>query len=128
MAKWSGKIGFVTTAETPSGSGIWKEVVVVKNAKGDVKRSIKKWQVEDKVNDNITLNNEISIVGNPYIMQNYYAIRFISFMGAWWSVNTVTLDYPRLTLEIGGLYNGDTTATPVETPAATEQTPVTTGD
>lgn len=111
MAKWSGRIGFVTTSEDPAGSGIYKQVVTIKNASGDVRQVTKRWQTEDKVNDDVTVNNSISIVASPYVMENFYAIRFVSFMNQWWSVNSVTMDYPRMTLEIGGLYHGDTTAT-----------------
>lgn len=111
MAKWSGRIGFVTTSESPVGSGIYRDVVVIKSFTGDVKQVTRRWQVEDKINDDVTMNNTISVVATPYLMQNFYSIRFISFMNAWWSVNAVVMDYPRLTLEIGGLYHGDTTAT-----------------
>lgn len=115
MAKWSGRIGFVTTAEKPVGSGIYKDVIVIKAFSGDVNRVVRKWQTADKINEDVNLNNEISIVATPYLTENFYAIRFISFMNNWWRVNTVTMNYPRLTLEIGGLYNGDTTATSDET-------------
>lgn len=112
MAKWSGRIGFVTNEEIPVGSGIWKDVVVVKRFTGDVLNVSKRWDTTgEKVNDDITISNRISVVATPYLTENFYAIRFISFMNSWWRVNSVTMDYPRLTLEIGGKYNGDTTPT-----------------
>ena len=111
MAKWSGRIGFVSNREDPERSGIWKDVVVVKRFTGDVLSVSKRWDTGDKINDDITISNRISIVATPYLMDNFYYIRFISFMNSWWRVNTVTMNYPRLTLEIGGKYNGDTTPT-----------------
>lgn len=111
MAKWSGRIGFVTTEENPEGSGIWTDVVVVKRFTGDVVRVTRRYEPGDKINDDITISNSISVVATPYLMNNFYNARFISFMNSWWSINTVTMDYPRLTLEIGGKYNGDTTPT-----------------
>lgn len=111
MAKWSGKIGFVKSVEKPEGSGVWKNEVTLKPYHGDVRRTIRRFQSGDKVNDDVALNNEISVVINSYLKENFYAVRFISFMGAWWKVNTVTMEYPRMTLEIGGVYNGDTTPT-----------------
>lgn len=110
-SKWSGKIGFVFTEENPEGSGVWKERIVVKPFHGDVNRVVRRWQPGDKVNDDIQLNNEISVTMNSYLKENFYAVRFISFMHSWWKVNTVTMDYPRFTLEIGGVYNGDTNPT-----------------
>lgn len=111
MAKWSGKIGFVTTEERPVGSGISKDVVVVKRFTGDVGRVSRRWESADKVNDDLNISNSISVVATPYLMENFYNVRFVSFMNSWWRVNTVVMDYPRLTLEIGGKYNGDTTPT-----------------
>lgn len=111
MAKWSGQLGFVKTTEEPAGSGLWKQIVTIRKYKGDVTRSSKRVQTAPQLNNNITVNNEISILADPYICENFYAITFIRFMNAWWSVNSVTMDYPRITLEIGGVYNGDTTPT-----------------
>lgn len=110
-SRWSGRIGFVYTEETPEGSGKWKQRIEIKPFHGDVNRSIRRWQTAEKVNDDISLNNEISVTMTPYLEKNFYAVRFISFMGTWWKVNTVTMDYPRFTLEIGGVYNGDTNPT-----------------
>lgn len=112
MAKWSGRIGFVTTKESPAGSGIHREVVTIKPFTGEVIRSIRRWQPGEKVNDDVSLGNQISVVATPYLFSNFYAIRFVSFMNSWWSVSSTTLDYPRINIEIGGLYNGNTTATP----------------
>lgn len=112
MAKWAGKVGFIFTHENPEGSGIWKTDVCVKSCTGEVVRVTKRWQdTSDKVNSDITLTNQISIVATPYLLQNFYAIKFVSFMNSYWIVNSVNMDYPRLTLEIGGPYNGDTTPT-----------------
>lgn len=111
MAKWSGIIGFVKTEEQPQGSGVWKQIVTHRKYKADVTRASKRIQTAQQVNNNITLNNELSILADPYLIENLYCITFIQFANAWWSVNSVTLDYPRITLEIGGVYNGDTTPT-----------------
>lgn len=110
-SRWSGRIGFVYTEEIPEGSGLWKQRIEIKPFHGNVNRSIRRWQPAEKVNDDISLNNEISVTMTPYLEKNFYAVRFISFMGTWWKVNTVTMDYPRFTLDIGGVYNGNTNPT-----------------
>lgn len=113
MAKWRGKVGLVYDGEDPVGSGIYKHVIRLLNCKGDVTRSSRRWEnASNQVNDNITINNEIRILARQTLLENVQMIRFISFMGGWWEVNSVTLDYPTITLEIGGVYNGDTTPTP----------------
>lgn len=111
MAKWSGQIGFVRTVEDPVGSGNWVDKITLKRYKGDVTRVSQRWQSADKVNDDLTINNQLSIVANPYLLKNFDAIKFVKFMNSWWKVSSITMDYPRLTLEIGGVYNGETTPT-----------------
>lgn len=107
MAKFSGNIGFVKTVEDPDNPGIWKEETVEKHYTGELIRVIKRSQTQqNSVNDNITISNEITIVANPYIQENMFAIRYVVFRGAKWKVESLTVEYPRLRLSIGGLYNG----------------------
>lgn len=111
MAKWSGKIGYMITTEgdDPDYPGVWKEEIVEKSHFGDVIRSIRRYsEVADHVNDNLNIDNQISIVADPFAMQNFHAMRYIWYMGTKWKINSVEVAYPRLTLSIGGVYNGET--------------------
>lgn len=104
MAKFYGAIGFAETVETDP--GIWEEQIVEHSYYGDVVKNIRNLQSSsESVNDNINVSNEISIVADPYATQNMYAMRYIVFQGVKWKITTVTVNYPRLTLAIGGLYN-----------------------
>lgn len=103
--KYYGKIGFAETAEIRP--GVWQEVITERPYRGDVTRVSRRLQSADKVNDDLTASNEIKIVADAFAYQNFHAIRYLEWMGAKWKVNTVTVDRPRLTLEIGGVYNGD---------------------
>lgn len=104
MAKYFGKIGFASTEEIAP--GVWEEIITEREYFGDVTRRNRRLQPAEKVNDNIEINNDISIVADPYAYQNIYAIRYLWWMDTRWEVNNVTVEYPRLTLSIGGLYNG----------------------
>ena len=103
MAKFYGVIGFAETVETEP--GIWEEKIVERSYSGDLIRNIRKLQSSTSVNDNITISNEISIVADPYAEQNMYAMRYVTFKGNKWKIESVDVNYPRLTLSIGGVYN-----------------------
>lgn len=107
MAKFYGIIGFVTTAEDPDNPGVWGEKIVEKEYRGDLIRVTRRLQSSSNTtNDNITVSNELSIVADPYAQENMYAIRYVVFGGAKWKVETVSVEYPRLKLSIGGIFNG----------------------
>ena len=104
MAKFFGTIGFVEQAETAP--GVWQDQITERKYYGDVLRNIRRTQSDNKVNDDINVLNEISIVADPFANQNFYSIRYVEFMGAKWKITNVEVQYPRLILTMGGLYNG----------------------
>lgn len=104
MAKFCGKIGFVQTVETSP--GIWKEVITEKTYTGDILRNSRKLQGGDRINSDINISNEISIIADPFANGNFHAMRYVVFMGAKWKIESAEVQYPRLILSVGGLYNG----------------------
>lgn len=103
MAKWYGVIGFSETIETDP--GVWEEQITERNYYGDVIRNTRKHQSSGQINYNLDISNEFSIVSDPYANQNFHSIRYIEFMGAKWKISNVDVQYPRLTLSVGGVYN-----------------------
>lgn len=104
MGKWFGRIGYAEQLETTP--GVWEEKIVEHNYYGDVVRNYRKLESSGEVNDNINVSMEISIVADPYAIQNFHAMRYIEYMGSLWKLSNVEVNYPRLILQIGGLYNG----------------------
>lgn len=104
MAKFSGAIGYAVTEETSP--GVWKESIVEHKYRGDLIRNTRRLQSTDQVNDNINISNQISIVADPYAINNFHSMRYVVFMGAKWKVSDIDVQYPRLILTVGGLYNG----------------------
>ena len=103
MAKYFGIVGYAITTETaPS---VWEEEFVEKEYYGDVIKYSKRYQQTNHVNDDIEIRNEISIVADPFAYENFMFIRYVTWMGVKWKVTDVAVDYPRLTLSIGGVYN-----------------------
>lgn len=103
MAKWFGKIGFAETKETKP--GVWEEIITVREYYGDVTRNTRRFQSSENLNDNIVVSNDISIVADPYAIQNFHSIRYIEFMGMKWKIDNVEVSYPRLILTLGEIYN-----------------------
>ncbi|MDF2800231.1 MAG: hypothetical protein K0S61_134 [Anaerocolumna sp.] len=107
MARFYGTIGYSKTVETSP--GVWTEEVTERNYYGDVIRLSRRWQTGDNLNDDLTLNNEFSIVADPFAYENFYSMKYIKWMGALWKITKVDVQRPRLILSIGGIYNGKTT-------------------
>ena len=101
--RFYGMVGYVETAETKP--GIWEENRTERPYFGDVNRKISKWQGADKLNDDLRVNNEISIVADQYAYQHFSAIHYVVWEGVKWKVDTITVQHPRLILEVGGVYN-----------------------
>ena len=104
MAKFYGNIGFAETVETEP--GVWVEEITVRPYYGDLVRNTRRLENSGGVNDNVNISNEISIIADPYANHNFHSIRYIEFMGAKWKVSNIEVQYPRLILTIGGVYNG----------------------
>lgn len=102
--KFSGMIGFVRSEEV--NTGVWKSISEEKHYKGDVLRKIVKWQPAEKATDDININNQISIVANPYVYEHLHEIRYIVWHNVAWKVVSIEDKRPRVILEIGGVYNG----------------------
>lgn len=103
--KYSGKIGFwVDDIEVRP--GVWKNGIVEKPYTGDVIRSTQHWQSGDGVNDNLKVNNSISVIADLYLKNNLSSIKYVTFMGTPWKVTSIEIKYPRVTLEMGDVWNG----------------------
>ena len=105
MAKWFGKIGYAETVETKP--GVWEEKITPREYYGNLLRNSRRLQSTDQVNDDINISNEISIVADPYANEHFYAMRYAEFSGAKWKITNVEVQYPRLILTLGGVWNGD---------------------
>ena len=104
MAKFYGVVGYVETKETTP--GVWDEIATERNYSGDVIKNTSSWQKGESLNDNLTINNQISILADPFAYQNFYAMRYVQWMGACWKITSVDVKQPRIILTIGGVYNG----------------------
>lgn len=104
MAKWFGKIGYANSTETSP--GVWEDVIIERESYGDTVRNMRRLTGAEKLNDNIKINEELSIIADPYAVSNFHNIRYVTYMGAKWKVDSVDASqYPRLVLTMGEVYN-----------------------
>lgn len=104
MAKYYGKIGYLCKSKETE-PGIWKEKLVEEEIFGDIIRITKRTDNQGQYNDSVNINNQISFVANPYIAHNFQSIKYVTWMGSKWAISSVEVAYPRLILNLGGLYH-----------------------
>lgn len=105
MAKFYGMIGFADQIE--EAPGVWIDKITVQSYYGDLIRNTRKLQSRDQLNDNIDIANDISIIADPYAVENFHKMRYVEFMGTKWKITSVEVHYPRLILTVGGVWNGE---------------------
>ncbi len=110
MPKFYGLIGYVETVETKP--GVWEYETTERMYYGDLIRNTSQFQPAAQLNDNISIANKISIVADPFANQNFHSMRYVKFNGAKWKIFDVEVQYPRLILTIGGVYNDRTKSSP----------------
>lgn len=103
MAKFCGKIGYCETVEQVP--GVWVNQTVEKISYGDIIKNTKRYENSGNLNDNITINNQISIIADPYVLSHFHNILYAEFMGVKWKVKSIDIEHPRLILTLGGVYN-----------------------
>ena len=103
MAKFYGKIGFVKTVEVEP--GLWEEQIIERPYYGDLTRNTSRFQSSGGVNDNINISNNISVIADPYANENFQHMRYVEFMGTKWKITNAEVQYPRILLTAGGVYN-----------------------
>ena len=109
MAKFYGAIGYAETVEVKP--GVWKDRITERMHFGDLVRNpSSRWSTSsESVNDNLSIDNQISIVADPYAYEHFHSMKYAKFMGTAWKITKVEVQYPRLILTVGGEYNGQQT-------------------
>lgn len=103
MARYSGKVGYADTAETAP--GVWKPVIKERKMKGDIIREYSNYQSSGQLNDDISLNHRVSLIGDAYAFDNYFNLKWIEVSGHKWKVKSVEIQRPRIIVTLGGVWN-----------------------
>lgn len=103
MAKYYGKIGYnVTTKTSPT---VWEDSIIEKEVYGDVIILGRRLENSGKVNDDVNIINKISFIADPFAMNNIMSIKYATYLDVKWKVTEVSVEFPRLILTLGGVYN-----------------------
>ena len=106
MGKFYGEIGYAEQIEaTP---GVWREQITERKYIGDVIKNVSRIRNGENLNDDLTIDNRLSIIADPFAYEKFHAMRYVNWMGALWKITSVEVQRPRLILTIGGVYNGPT--------------------
>lgn len=104
MAKFYGKVGYATEEKVDFGDV--RPVFTEYEYAGDVEKNSRQLQDVQNLNDDIKVNNRISILADSFAYQHFFDIRYVEWMGSRWKVANVEVARPRLILTLGGLWNG----------------------
>lgn len=107
MARFSGTIGYLKTVETDPKNhpGVWEEVITERRYYGDVLSNSRRWDQNGNFNDNLVVNNRISVVADSFARYNVGAMKFVRWLGDTWEITNAEIQYPRVILTIGGQYH-----------------------
>jgi hypothetical protein len=108
MARFYGRIGYGISVETAP--GVWSDEIVEQFYYGDVIRNARNLREGKNLNFDLNVQNSISIVADEYANEHFFAIRYVEWAGALWTVSSVEVQRPRLLLRLGEVYNGPTAA------------------
>lgn len=108
MARFYGEVGYGVTVEDPAGSGVWVDQITENSYFGDVIRDTRNLDKAEKLHNDISVSNSISIIADKFAIENYFLIKYIRWNGVLWTVTDVEVQRPRLILRLGRVYNGPT--------------------
>ena len=115
MGRYFGKVGYSVSAERmtddvpPRHTGIFEDTIVEREYYGEVIKLASKWTEAQNLTDDLGINCNISIIADEFAYQNFSRIKYVEMMGVKWKVTSITPERPRLTLVLGGEYNGPET-------------------
>ena len=98
MARFYGPVGYVQDVQTAP--DVYVEVAEERNYVGDLLKNNRRLESSGELNDDIKISNRISIVADPYAIEHFFAIRYVKWMGVYWKVTEVDVEYPRLILSL----------------------------
>lgn len=104
MTKYAGMIGYESRVETSP--GVWSPVITEVKMTGDVLKLSKSSSSNEQVNEDIILQNRLSVIAGPYAYENFMNIRYATWLGTRWRVTGVEIERPRLIISLGGPYFG----------------------
>lgn len=105
MTRFKGKVGFVIKGNYVD--DVRKPLVVEREYTGDILNETMNYVQEEKVFDDKSFSERITILADTYAQEKYTDIRYVIKAGSRYNVTSVQVSRPRLILSLGGLYHGE---------------------
>ena len=102
--RFYGEIGYAPTEIDDY--GVARTKLIKRNYYGNVLDLGSRWKETENLHDDITVSHRISVLADPFAIENFPYIKYVKWLGTKWSVKAVSVEYPRLILSLGGVYNG----------------------
>lgn len=103
MAKFFGNVGYAESVSNKP--GVWTNNIIERPYYGDLIRNNRRLQNNTSINGEISISNQISILADPYANENFHNIKYVVYMDTKWIVTDISVEYPRLVMTLGGVYN-----------------------
>lgn len=104
--KYAGNIGYIVEKMQ---DGVYLPESTARFMTGDIisiRKGRESYDNSSKVNEDISLSNRISLIGDAFAFENFMWIRWVEWMGTKWKVSSVSVDTnaPRINISLGGVY------------------------
>lgn len=96
-------VGFV---EQVRENGVTRDVATERPYVGSEETNTRYFSNSDSVIGEIRFQTRVSIMADPYALENFTKIRYVEWAGSLMTVDSIDKKRPRLTLVLGGVYNG----------------------
>ena len=106
MAKFYGVIGYAELKKTTP--GVWQENITERQYSGNILKFGSRSREGQDLNQNLEIDNRLSIVADPFAYEYFHAMRYVVLTGVKWQISSVEVQRPRLILTLGGVYNEQT--------------------
>lgn len=104
--KYYGELGYCeyVDGEYSESIPVWTK----RNYYGDVVRFGRRLEAGISIADNVVPTDSLSIVADPYALSHFHNLRYAVWQGCKWKITNVEVQYPRLILTLGGIYDEPT--------------------
>ena len=102
--RYSGVIGYATTVETSP--GVFEDVITERKYRGDVSQRTETFSSDDTIHATYRQTISVSVLSDGVLKKLYNDIRYVSYGDELWTVSSISMSYPRITLFLGEVYNG----------------------
>lgn len=104
MSKFHGAIGYSVQVEIKP--GVYENVITERTYSGDILQKARRWSEDEKVLDNVFVENRISILADLYLYDNFPHLTYVTYLKQRWEISRAEIIRPRVILTIGRVYNG----------------------